>query len=132
MRETAILVEQQPPKGVFICNYAGLVISKFSKITDLKDKGSNDQVRTTLERVAVSLLHWRAGSWRSFAAMRKEAGLFCGSFLRKGEVFNCVGKNQNFKDLMNLAQESFVGMGVAKRRIPHDKSRSFQKWRQWW
>ena len=31
VRETAILVEQQPPKGVFICDHAGLVISKFSQ-----------------------------------------------------------------------------------------------------
>jgi hypothetical protein len=31
---------------------------------------------------------------RSFAALRKEAGLFCGSFLRKGEVFAYVGKSK--------------------------------------
>ena len=36
---------------------------------------------------------------RSFAALRKEAGLFCGSLLRKGEVFAYVGRNQNLKDL---------------------------------
>ena len=35
------------------------------------------------------------GSKRSFTATRKEAGLFCGSFLRKGEVFACVGRFQN-------------------------------------
>ena len=30
MRETEILVEQQPPQGVFVCDHAGLVINKFS------------------------------------------------------------------------------------------------------
>ena len=29
--ETLILVEQQPPKGVFICDHAGLVINNFSQ-----------------------------------------------------------------------------------------------------
>jgi len=36
---------------------------------------------------------WRAGSSRS------ETALFCGSFLRKGEVFAYLGRNQNLKDL---------------------------------
>ena len=36
---------------------------------------------------------------RSFAAIRKEAGLSCGSFLRKGEVFAYVGRIQNLKDV---------------------------------
>jgi len=35
---------------------------------------------------------------RSFAALRKEAGLFCGSSLRKGAVFAYVGLFQNLKD----------------------------------
>ena len=30
VRETEILVEQQPPQGVFFCDHAGLVIHKFS------------------------------------------------------------------------------------------------------
>ena len=30
LRETEILVEQQPPQGVFVCDHAGLVINKFS------------------------------------------------------------------------------------------------------
>ena len=38
-----------------------------------------------------SLLLWRAGSLRSFAATRKEAELFCGSLLRKGKVLAYVG-----------------------------------------
>ena len=32
MRDTEILVEQQPSQGVFVCDHAGLVINKFSKI----------------------------------------------------------------------------------------------------
>ena len=30
MRETEILIEQQPPQGVFVCDHAGLAIDKFS------------------------------------------------------------------------------------------------------
>ena len=30
MKETEILVEQQPPQGVLVCDHAGLVINKFS------------------------------------------------------------------------------------------------------
>jgi len=33
--------------------------------------------------------------------IRKEAGLFCGSFLRKGEVFPYVGLSHNLKDLQD-------------------------------
>ena len=36
---------------------------------------------------------------RSFTAIRKKAGLFCGFFLRKGEVFAYVGRNQNLQVL---------------------------------
>ena len=43
--------------------------------------------KLVLWTLAANLLHWMAGSSRSFAAIRKEAGLFCGSFLRNGEVF---------------------------------------------
>ena len=48
---------------------------------------------------AASHLHCTAGSSRSFTAIRKEAGLCCGSRLRKGEVFAYVGLPQNLKDL---------------------------------
>jgi len=34
-------------------------------------------LRTTLQTIAASRLHWRAGSLGSFAAIRKEAGLCC-------------------------------------------------------
>jgi hypothetical protein len=30
VRETVILVEQQPPQGFFVCDHAGLVTNKFS------------------------------------------------------------------------------------------------------
>ena len=30
VRETEILVEQQPPQGVIVCDHAGLVINEFS------------------------------------------------------------------------------------------------------
>ena len=43
------------------------------------------------KKLAASLLHSRAGSVRSFAAIRKEAGRVCGSFSRKGQVFAYVG-----------------------------------------
>jgi hypothetical protein len=36
-------------------------------------------------------------------ALRKEAGLFCGSFLREGEVSAYVGRNQTLKDLKDGA-----------------------------
>ena len=31
VRQSEILVEQQPPQRVFVCDHAGLVINKFSK-----------------------------------------------------------------------------------------------------
>ena len=36
------------------------------------------------------------------SAIRKEAWLFCESFLLKGEVFTYVGRNQGLKDLKDL------------------------------
>jgi len=36
---------------------------------------------------------------RSFPAIRKDAGLFCGSFLRKSEVFAYGGRIQNLRNL---------------------------------
>ena len=35
MRETEILVEQQPPQGVLVCDHAGLVINKFSLLAQV-------------------------------------------------------------------------------------------------
>ena len=43
-----------------------------------------------------------AGSSRSSTALRKGAGLCCGSRLRKGEVFAYVGLPKNLKDLKDM------------------------------
>ena len=48
---------------------------------------------------AICTVPGTAGSSRSFTAIRKDAGLCCGSRLRKGEVFAYVGLPQNLKDL---------------------------------
>ena len=56
-------------------------------------------LRITLKPLAASLLHWRAGFARSLAAKRKEAGLFCGSFLWESNVLAYVGQHQNLKDI---------------------------------
>ena len=61
-------------------------------------------VSSTLKDLAASLLHWRAGSLRSFTALRKEAGLFSGSFLRKGVSLSQVGSLLNLKDLKDLGR----------------------------
>ena len=52
-------------------------------------------------RLTASHPHCTAGSSRSFTAIRGDAGLCCGSRLRKGEVFAYVGRNQNLKDLQD-------------------------------
>ena len=57
-------------------------------------------LRTTLLPFTASRLHCTAGSSRSFTAIRKNAGLCCGSRLRRGEVFAYVGRNHNLKDLI--------------------------------
>ena len=36
VRETEILVEQQPPQGVLVCDHAGLVLNKFSRTQCVK------------------------------------------------------------------------------------------------
>jgi len=67
--------------------YVGL----FQNLKDLK-------AETLIIDISDTYLHWRAGSVRSFAAIRKEAELFCGSFARKDEMFAYVGRNPNKKD----------------------------------
>ena len=62
------------------------------------------EIFITISTVAVhaltaSHLHCTAGSSRSFSAIRKDAGLYCGSRLRSGEVFAYVGLSQNLEDL---------------------------------
>jgi hypothetical protein len=46
------------------------------------------------------------GCPRSFAAIRKDTGLCCGSRLRKGEVFAYVGLSQNLKDLKDPLRDA--------------------------
>ena len=41
VRETEILVEQQPPQGVFVCDHAGLVINRFSDLCRRARLGRN-------------------------------------------------------------------------------------------
>ena len=43
--------------------------------------------------------------------IRKEAGLFCGSFLRKGEVLAYVGSIQNLKELKGTPSQIKVRYG---------------------
>ena len=42
MRETEILVVQQPPQGVLVCDHAGLVINKFSLLSKTKARTSRN------------------------------------------------------------------------------------------
>ena len=60
---------------------------------------------------------------RSFAVLRKEAGLFCGSLLRKGEVFAYVGRNQNLMDL----KFQFQYMPRAAQVHRYDKRRTLRR-----
>ena len=48
-----------------------------------------------------------------FTVIRKDAGLYCGSRLRSGEVFAYVGRNQNLKDLKDSGALVF-GVSVAR------------------
>jgi hypothetical protein len=61
-------------------------------------------LRIKLEPLAANRLQWRAGSERSFTAIRKVAELFCRSFLRKGKVFAYVGRIQTPKNPKDLKQ----------------------------
>ena len=78
--------------------YVGLP-QNLKDLKDLTETQIPHLIRITLQTLAASRLHWRAGSSRSFTAIRKNAGLFCGSSLRKGEVFAFVENIQNLKDL---------------------------------
>ena len=51
VRETEILVEQQPPQGVFICDHAGLVINKISLHSRSRQGVSLDRVHVSLAKV---------------------------------------------------------------------------------
>ena len=56
------------------------------------------------------------GSSRSFTAIRKDAGLCCGSRLRKGEVFAYGGLPHNLKDLKGEIDQERIPQ-VPSRRI---------------
>jgi len=82
---------------------------------------SNSRLRTTLSTLAASLMHWRAGSLRSFTAIRKEAKLFCESFIRQGEVFAYVRRIQNLKgkdDYRYLLVQQFTKLVTKWSRGP--------------
>jgi len=70
VRETEILVEQQPPQGVFVCDHAGVVINKFSLNRTAGVQGVGDVARDgahavhtagrdclTCQNLAVTVLH---------------------------------------------------------------------------
>ena len=64
----------------------------------------------------------------SFTAIRKEAGLFCGSFLRKGEVFAYAELSQNLKDrkvtsLVSLASVKSLWLSLFGVETPDSPSR---------
>jgi hypothetical protein len=58
VRETEILVEQQPPQGFLVCDHAGLVINKFSLRRRRRRRSRG--FRTAMERRCVE----RARRWR--------------------------------------------------------------------
>ena len=72
-----------------------------------------NHLRATHEPLTVSLLHWRAGSVRSFTTIRKQAGLSCGSCPRKGEVFAYGGLSQNLKDLKQSTDSTRSDFGIS-------------------
>ena len=56
---------------------------------------------------------------RSFTAIRKDAGLYCGPRLRSGEVFAYVGLFQNLKDLKSDSRCARCGAGAGCSTIKH-------------
>ena len=52
--------------------------------------------------LAGRLVFWVCGVVQENNVLRKDAGLYCGPRLRKGEVFVYVGSIQNLKDLKDL------------------------------
>ena len=48
MRDAEILLEQQPPQGVFACDHTGLVINKFS---DLRPERARNEGSTGPKRL---------------------------------------------------------------------------------
>ena len=58
---------------------------------------------------------------RSFNALRKDAGLCCGSRLPKGEVFAYVGRNQNLKHLQEHSLGGRKNEGAFRVKLGHEK-----------
>ena len=114
--------EEKTKKWVFPVFFGGLILMVKVTKKHLHSNGSNSVHRITfshsLRAICVELCwanynlkeHCTAGSSRSFTALRKDAGLCCGSRLRKGEVFAYVGLPQNLKDLKDTLQ-SFLREG---------------------
>jgi len=76
VRETEILVEQQTPHGVFVCDHAGLVINKLS------GEEARRRPPTTAE-----LLHEGKKKRRFLRAVKREGE----TFLRRFATGNCPG-----------------------------------------
>ena len=53
MRETEIVVEQQPPQAVLVCDHAGLVINKFSLQVDGDGGGGSVECVTAEEELTL-------------------------------------------------------------------------------
>jgi len=90
VRETEILVEQQPPQGVLVCDHAGLVISKFSSLLLLSDLTT----AMVLNAAAVVEKHETVFFLRSWSRMSMKP--FCvhtGLFARIGTRQVCDQKN---------------------------------------
>ena len=95
----------------------------------MSSRGQIPHFRITLEPLTASHLHCTAGSSRSFTVIRKDAGLYCGPRLRKGEVFAYVGLPQNLKDLkrgtsLHRHPEPGNGSNVIPTTNPHRSSKS--------
>ena len=71
VRYTEILVEQQPPQGVFVCDHAGLVINKFSHAVLARGGGGAASLRAV--RALMSRLISLAGVKWSCLRINKQA-----------------------------------------------------------
>ena len=77
--------------------------------------------------IGSSLKVLKAGCGQRDPAIRKDAGLYCGSRLRSGEVFAYVGRNQNLKDLKDPARAHVRGTYLGGSPPARHASRSHPK-----
>jgi len=63
VRETEILVEQQPPQGVFVRDDAGLVINKLSQNAGLVINKFSQNLVPALVDASMRSTAWSAGFW---------------------------------------------------------------------